>query len=320
MEGENAPLASFATAAEADRRIAGVAAAARRVRLLSEAGAGLVRLRIGDGAALASTTIDDVERLRGRAVVEIERGAVIAGDPAPSAWAIVRATAKPGDGLVSRWLNRPISQRISALLLRIEGARPIHVTIFNGGLAVVMLAMLLFGGQTGLLLGAVLFHTASVLDGVDGEMARATFRTSAEGATLDSAIDMATNFLFLIGITVNLGIRDRDEIILIGLWGMVLMAIGAVLIARRNRAGGGALGFDLLKRWGPVRGLFDSVYWVVQVLSSRDCFAFLFMALTLVGLERVALSIFSGVANLWIAWVLVTMIPRPAGARATRDA
>ena len=61
------------------------------------------------------------------------------------------------------------------------------------------------GGKTGLILGGILFQAASVIDGVDGEMARATFRATDFGKTLDSAVDMATNFLFVSALTLHLG-------------------------------------------------------------------------------------------------------------------
>src|SRR3954463_14276987 len=213
MESEKSPaaVAAFAFAAEADRRIAGVAAAARAVRSRVESGAAEVRLLIGDGAGLAPATISDIERLRGGALVAIERGEGPAVAP-PSSWEIVRATGKAGDGLVSRWLTRPISQRITMVMLAIPVARPIHVTIFNALLALAMVPILLAGGEPGLIVGGLLFQTASILDGVDGEMARATFRTSAEGATLDSAVDIATNLLFVSALTVHLALRDRDLI------------------------------------------------------------------------------------------------------------
>lgn len=303
---------AFASALEADRRVAGVAAAARAVRGLVEAGIPVIRLRIGGPATLSPETLADIERLRDSASVRFETGSDVRTDgPAVSSWDIVRRTAKPGDGLVSRWLNRPISQRLTLLVLAVPAARPIHVTLFNAGLALVMAAALLAGGGTGLLLGGILFHAASVLDGVDGEMARATYRTSISGAALDSAIDMATNLLFLVGITVNLALRDRDEIGWIGGWALLLVVIGSTLIGRRVRAGGGPLGFDLFKRFGPVRGAADLIYWTVQTLSSRDCFAFLFMVLIILGLERTALSIFSGVATLWIVYVLACLAPGP---------
>ena len=305
-------IAAFPSAATADRPIAGVAAAARAVRRLADDGAALVTIRIGDGTEPASGTRADIERLRGAAEVRIESGT---GPEValPTAWEVIRATGKAGDGLVSRWLNRPISQRITWLVLTLRGARPIHVTIVNALIAVPMVLVLLFGGHAGLILGAILFHVASVLDGVDGEMARATFRTSREGATLDSLVDMATNLLFVLGLTIHLALRDQDAIGWIGGLGIVQMIAGNLLIARRVRSQGAPLGFDLYKRrGGRIGGVVDLGYWAVQVLTGRDCFAFLFMVLTVTGLERVALGIFAGVGTVWFLYVLLSsLLPVP---------
>jgi len=290
--------------------VAGVAAAARAVRTLADQGARDIALLIGDGARLSAATWEDIERLRGAATVMVTKGEGLSL-PLPDDWQIVRATGKPSDGLVSRWLNRPVSQRISWLLLQISALRPLHVTIFNASLTPLMLAVLALGGHSGLIAGGILFHLASLLDGVDGEMARATFRTTRRGASLDSAVDMATNFLFLVGFTINLWQRDGALMGGLGLWSIAAMLIGNYLIARRARAGGAPLGYDLLKRSGPIRGPIDLVYWIVQTLSSRDCFAFLFMALILLGLEQVALGIFAGVAAIWFPYVLITQLAQP---------
>lgn len=307
--------AGFASAADADRRLVGVAAAARTVRLLADQGASSISLAIADGLPLAAATRADIERLRGAANVEVTNGEA-PPVPLPRGWPIVRATGKTGDGLVSRWLNRPVSQRISWLLLHIDTARPIHVTVFNALLAVLIVLVMILGGHAGLVAGGIMFHLASVLDGVDGEMARATFRTTRRGATLDSAVDMATNFAFLLGLTVNLWLRGDTLFGAMGVWSITAMLIGNYLIARRTRAGGAPLGYDLLKRSGRIAGPVDLIYWLVQTLSSRDCFAFLFMGLILVGLEKVALSIFAGIAVIWFPYVLITLLlPPGAGPR-----
>lgn len=305
-------LIAFPAAAAADRPIAGVPAAARAVQRLAEEGAGAIALRIGDGSQPGATTLAEIERLRGNARVRVEPGTGPA--PAlPTSWEVIRNTGKAGDGLVSRWLNRPISQRITWLVLAIPGIRPVHVTIVNALIALPMIWLLLFGGHAGLILGAILFHAASVLDGVDGEMSRATYRTSLQGATLDSAVDMATNFLFVLGLTLHLAQRDQDAIGWIGAVGIVQMIAGNLLIARRVRAQGAPLGFDLYKRRrARIGGFMDLAYWAVQALTGRDCFAFLFMVLTIVGLERVALGIFAGVGTIWFLYVLISsLLPVP---------
>jgi phosphatidylglycerophosphate synthase len=229
----------------------------------------------------------------------------------PTAWEIVRATGKPGDGLVSRWLNRPISQRITLAVLAVPGVRPVHVTIVNAALALAIVPTLLFGGHAGLVAGGILFQAASILDGVDGEMARATFRASKAGATMDSAVDIATNLLFVSALTIHLALRDQDVIGWVGAWAVTLSIVGGMLIARQTRAGGGALGFDLLKRSGRIGGVVDLVYWAIQTLTSRDCFAFLYMALIIAGLERTALWIYAGVGTIWLPYVILSvLLPR----------
>lgn len=310
---------AFASAGEADRRVAGVAAAGRVVRGLAEAGIAQAWLTVGDGRPLAPATLADVERLRGATEVHVvgpaEAPADVAATPAPamSAMAILRGTTKPSDGLVSRYLNRPISQRLSWLVLAIPGARPIHATVASAVFAVLLFWGMMAGGKFGLILGGILFQTASVIDGVDGEMARATWRATDAGKTLDSVVDMATNFLFVLGLTIHLGRHGSDAILWTGLWALSLMVLGAMLIGWRTRAGGAPLSFDLLKRVIRIRGPVDLVFWAVQTLTGRDCFAFLFMVLIIAGLAHVALIIFALVGTVWFLYVLASLLlPRPS--------
>jgi hypothetical protein len=120
---------------------------------------------------------------------------------------------------------------------------------------------------------------------------------------------MMTNFLFVLGLTIHLAIRDQDAIGWVGGWAIALFIIGNLLIGRRVRAQGAPLGFDLLKRRnGRIGGFVDLAYWAVQLLTGRDCFAFLFMVLTITGFERVALSIFAGVGTIWFCYVLLSSL------------
>jgi 1L-myo-inositol 1-phosphate cytidylyltransferase / CDP-L-myo-inositol myo-inositolphosphotransferase len=310
---------AFTSGREADRRVAGVAAAARIVHTLAQAGAGETWLTIGDGAPLAPATLQDIERLRGmtevRIVAPAEAPADLEATPAPalSAMAILRATAKPGDGIVSRFFNRPISQRISWAVLAMPGARPIHATIASAVFALILFWGMLAGGKTGLILGGILFQAASIIDGVDGEMARATFRATDFGKTLDSAVDMATNFLFLLGLTVHLGRHGSYVVLWAGLWSLSIMVVGGILVGVRSRAGGAPLSFDLLKRSGRIRGPVDLIFWVMQTLTSRDCYAFLFMVLIIAGLAAEALMVGALVGTIWMLYVFAALLlPRPS--------
>ena len=252
-----------------------------------------------DGSATARRwrrrRCDDIERLRGDAEVEVGRRGAPADLRAVAArppGTIVRATGKPGDGLVSRWLNRPISQRITWLVLAMPGARPIHVTIFNALLALVMSGGCSIGGETGLI------ARRHPLPGRLGARRRRRRDGARDLPHLRRGRDAGQRrrhgdqFLFVLGITVHLGLRDgpaRSR--WIGLWAIGLMVIGAVLIGGAPApAGRRSASTCSSARGRSHRRSVDLIYWVVQMLTGRDFFAFLFMVLILVGLERVALS------------------------------
>lgn len=119
-----------------------------------------------------------------------------------SAWRILRRTVKPTDGWVSRHWNRPISRVVSFLLLS-AGLKASHasaLTLLVGLVAAVIAAQ---PGYLALAMTGVLFHLASVLDGVDGEMARATLTESDTGARLDAIVDQVTYVACFVGMTVG---------------------------------------------------------------------------------------------------------------------
>lgn len=254
-------------------------------------------------------------------------GAGIAASALPldarAGWALLRGTVKPGDGIVSRWLNRRISRPISAFLLLFPFIRPVHATIGTALIGVAMLIALLIGSYTGMIWGSILFQFASIFDGVDGEIARVTFRSSSAGASLDSAIDMATNILFIVGLTYSLTVQGFPAALYLGVWSLGAMALGLWLIGRRTVKAGKPLGFDLVKqkmrdgKFGPVmRGIVR----FFMFLTARDGFAFLFAILVASGLALVALGIFAAVALIWIVTVIIAIFPRPTSAEPVEEA
>lgn len=227
-----------------------------------------------------------------------------------AAAAIVRGTSKPGDGIVSRYINRPISQSISRALMRFPSVRPIHATIANAGLAAAMFACLLLGGDAGLIAGALLFQLASIVDGVDGEIARATFRSSDSGAMLDSAIDAATNVGFIGGVVLNVWQRGDAMAALIGAGGLACLACGLTLLGWRARASGGPLTFNAVKdRFNTGRSRLRN--WLTW-LTMRDFYALAGALLILAGLAGPGLMMFASVAAGWLVVVIVTLARQPS--------
>jgi CDP-L-myo-inositol myo-inositolphosphotransferase len=329
----------FARASDAERRVAGVAAVARRVRGVAEAGFAAVWVILPEGESIGAAATEDVRRLAGKLEVKFGKpdpGLAVVAMPSdwlecaggtidltgPDASAeVLRATGKPSDGPVSRWLNRPISRRISALLLRFAWVRPFHASAGTGVLAVLMFAAFVAGGSAGLLAGGMLFQAASVFDGVDGEIARATFRASRAGAVLDSLIDAATNALMLVGVTINLAQAGHDRAIMLGAWGLALFVVGQGLIAWRTTRMNAPVGFELLKHHyrqrmtGPI---LSALMRFLTVVSSRDFFALLFAVLILAGWPMGVLYIFATAATIWIVFVFASLLA-PLDARLAAD-
>jgi phosphatidylglycerophosphate synthase len=227
--------------------------------------------------------------------------------------ALLRTTGKRSDGPVSHWLNRPVSRRLSALLLKIPAIRPGHATAANIAVAAAMTGFLLFGGATGVVVAGLLFQAASVLDGVDGEIARATFRTSQSGAVLDSAVDAATTLLLLIGLAFNLHWRGYDLALPLAGWGIGLYAFGLFVLAWRGSRVRGSFTLDHVKRdfGGRTGRLVPALMRFLTIVSSRDFFALLFAALMVTGAESGVLIIFAAAAVVWVPFVLGgTMLSR----------
>ena len=112
----------------------------------------------------------------------------------PAAWGEARRrmlsslSAKPEDGFVSRWINRPVSIRISALLSS-TSITPDQTTFLSFAMTLAGAALLAMG-QTGLTLaGGLVVQAASILDGSDGEIARLKHQMTRRGAWLDTVLD-----------------------------------------------------------------------------------------------------------------------------------
>ena len=228
--------------------------------------------------------------------------------PAAAARKVLAATTKPSDGVVSRRLNRPVSQRISAALLHIEGIRPWHLTIVTAAMGLVMFLSFLQAGPGGLILGGILFHVASVVDGIDGEIARATWRSSERGAMLDSAVDMVTNLLFYLGVTVSLARLYGPEHLLVGGWCLLLAIIGLLLIRMLANSAGDRGSFDIVKVYYRTRypdGIPAKITNFLVAITSRDFFAFGNALIILSGWGMLVTWLLATFATVWVAYILM---------------
>lgn len=116
---------------------------------------------------------------------------------------LLRSTAKVQDGVIARFINRPISRVVSGWLLRLP-LTPNQWTLAVLSAPIAGSILLMRGDYLGAALGAILFQVQSTLDGCDGEIARAKYLESELGSKLDGICDRLATMLLAIGIGVGL--------------------------------------------------------------------------------------------------------------------
>jgi choline kinase/phosphatidylglycerophosphate synthase len=127
--------------------------------------------------------------------------------------ALRSSLVRASDGPVSRYVNRPISTRLSMALA------PLRISPDLLSLLALMLglASALALGAGLAIAGAILAAATSILDGVDGESARLQQRDGPQGALLDGVLDRVTDTAIIAGLAVwsiYLGVGDAVVIVL----------------------------------------------------------------------------------------------------------
>lgn len=106
---------------------------------------------------------------------------------------------KDTDGPVSQILNRPISLRISKLLLK-TGITPNQISVLSFVIGLAGASFFFTGEYLYLILGAMLVHIHSIVDGCDGEVARLKLRQTKYGGWLDSVLDRYADAAIILGL------------------------------------------------------------------------------------------------------------------------
>ena len=99
------------------------------------------------------------------------------------------------DGFISRHINRKLSDPIARILARTR-LTPNQASWGAMGIAVFSFVSLVMGQN---ILGGILIQLSSVIDGVDGSIARLKGMTSVFGGFLDSVLDRYADALIVLG-------------------------------------------------------------------------------------------------------------------------
>ena len=234
---------------------------------------------------------------------------------------LLRGSGKTRDGFVSRYLNRPLSRAVSRVLLR----TPMTPNVWTWLILIFpLIGFLLFirGDYLGFSIGAALFHVHSILDGCDGEIARAKYLDSEKGPGIDAIGDLISLLLFSIGLGFGLFRAAHDQGISHWLF-LIEGILTAVFIASRLgpdhvldllRRGPAAVvstqNDDRLRRAGGefLGNWFTS--WAFE-LTKRDVVFFAFLIMALLGLAR-------WILHLLFVYAFATLLLSMRG-RAERD-
>lgn len=128
---------------------------------------------------------------------------------------------KETDGIFAR-LNRKVSIPISRHLIKTP-ITPNMVTIFTMLVSFASGVFFALGGYVSTLIGALLSYWASILDGVDGEVARLTSQESAFGCWLETVGDYLSYVFIFAGMAIGLS-RTSDSIVYPITGGLLLFA------------------------------------------------------------------------------------------------
>ena len=241
--------------------------------------------------------------------------------------ALMASLLKSTDGFISRALNRPISLRITRLLLN-TGLTPNQMTLIAALFGIAAVWVVLAFGVSGLLGGALLLQAQSILDGCDGEISRLKYIRSRLGEWLDQVLDDLVNLGFFAAASYVLWLNGSMVALIIGIAGTSVHILYQVLLYVALVTRGGGSGSVNSIQWrstapvtGPVRTdrtPFMVLKETVEMAGRRDFFTFFYVPMILIGLPEVALAwcaiIFAvsglAIAYEWLAYGGPTPAPR----------
>ena len=121
-------------------------------------------------------------------------------------WKLIRGMNKAFEGPVDALINWRFSMRITRVLARRSLAvTPNQVTVIAILLGLAAAYVASWGGYVAIAIAGVMFELNSILDSVDGELARLRFQYSKLGQWLDNLSDEVVDNAFVVGVGWALG-------------------------------------------------------------------------------------------------------------------
>lgn len=239
---------------------------------------------------------------------------------------LFRSLTKPIDGPVSKAINRRFSKQVTRLVMNFNVV-PNHMTAV--GLVVGLLAAVLTAIVTPqtlwlLPIGGVLYQLSSMLDGVDGEIARLKFKHSDWGEWFDTVSDDVINLSYQLSVGIAAWRLSGNNLWLqIGLATFVLGWVVCFSLYRKLLASG--KGTHLAIEWScndttAQRSWFQRFCARFMFVGKRDFYALVLMGLSffgMAGLQWLLVLSFITVAIVATQWGLTLLAAAPQSHSAT---
>ncbi len=184
--------------------------------------------------------------------------------------------AKPSDGPVSRYINRPLSVMISRRLVN-HRITPNQISLFSFLCSVLAAGLFALDGYLALLLGGFVAQFASVVDGCDGEVARLKYQSSDYGGWFDAVLDRYADAFLLFGLMWHAYADRTDGLILLfgfsAIIGSFMLSYTAdkhdsLMRDRVNRGWGLRMGRDIRVFLIFLGAIFNQAYLALVVIAA----------------------------------------------------
>ena len=190
------------------------------------------------------------------------------------------------DGYISKHINRKMSEPMARLLAKTK-VTPNQMTWAAFGIALLSFVSFILGYN---IIAGLLVQLSSIVDGIDGSLARLKGMTSEFRGFLDSVLDRYADILIVLGLTLWSLSHETYS----GIWLAGMLAITGIICISYTRA-----------RINPNhRHLFDTGF---KSLASRDIRLFLIMLGAVIGQAYFCLVIIAVLTNLVVFYRLIYM-------------
>ncbi len=190
------------------------------------------------------------------------------------------------DGYISKHINRKMSEPMARLLAKTK-VTPNQMTWTALGIALMSFVSFLLGQN---IIGGLLVGLSSIVDGIDGSLARLKGMTSEFGGFLDSVLDRYADILIVMGLTLWSLSHETHP----GIWIAGFLAITGTICISYTRA-----------RISPNhRHFFDKG---LKSLASRDIRLFLIMLGAVIGQAYFCLIVIAVLTNVIVFYRLIYM-------------